>query len=58
MKRLKDIKESGRLNYKSEANKVVDIALQDNAASKRMVLHSAKRAIAVHKNELEKLAYK
>ena len=58
MKSLKEIKQSSSRHYKSEANKVVDIALQNDEASKRLVLHSAKRVIAAHKNELEKLAYK
>lgn len=57
MKRLKDIKPESR-RYQNETNKVVEIALKDDEASKRMVLHSAKRVIAAHKTELEKLAYK
>ncbi|MCF7521048.1 hypothetical protein L4G92_03130 [Neisseria sp. ZJ106] len=57
MKRLKDISAESR-EYQKEANKVVDIHFQNDEATKRLVMRSAKRVIAAHKAELEKLAYK
>lgn len=55
IKRLKDISEESR-EHKNEGAKVVRMKLQDDEATKRLVMHSAKRVIAAHKSELEKLA--
>ena len=57
IKRLKAISEESR-EHKNDGAKVVRMKLQDDEAIKRLVMHSAKRAIAAHKSELEKLAYK
>ncbi|MBF7696203.1 hypothetical protein [Acinetobacter rathckeae] len=40
------------------ATQVVPIDFQDNEATKRMVMHSAKRVIQQHKEEIQALAYK
>lgn len=56
-KRLFDINPNSQ-NYQNERAKVVPIILENNEASKRLILHSAKRVIATHKTELKKLAYK
>lgn len=37
---------------------VIAMDLSDKQAAKRLILHAAKRVIAEHKSELEKLAYK
>ena len=57
IKRLKDISEES-CEHKNDGAKVVRMELQDNEATKRLVMQSAKRVIAAHKSELEKLAYK
>ena len=57
IKRLKDISEESR-EHKNDGAKVVRMELQDDEATKRLVMHSVKRVIAAHKSELEKLAYK
>ena len=56
-KRLSDINPNSQ-NYQNAQARVVPIVLGANEASKRLILHSAKRVIATHKTELEKLAYK
>jgi hypothetical protein len=56
IKRLKAISEESR-EHKNDGAKVVRMELQDDEATKRLVMHSAKRVIAAHKSELEKLAY-
>ncbi|MCF7528843.1 hypothetical protein ACOR62_06285 [Neisseria lisongii] len=50
MKRLKDISAESR-EYQKEANKVVDIHFQNDEATKRLVMRSAKRVIAAHTAE-------
>lgn len=57
IKRLKDISEESR-EHKNDRAKIVRMELQDDEATKRLVMHSAKHVIAAHKSELEKLAYK
>ena len=37
---------------------VVDIKFQDNDATRRMVMHAAKRVIRQHKDEIQELSYK
>ena len=56
IKRLKAISEESR-EHKNDGAKVVRMELQDDEATKRLVMHSAKLVIAAHKSELEKLAY-
>lgn len=56
-KRLSDISSNSH-KHQNEQAKVVPMMLQNNEASKRLVLHSAKRVIATHKTELQQLAYK
>lgn len=56
-KRLKDYKvESLRANnHKVE---VLPIPFENNEATKRIIIHSAKRVIRKHKDEIQALAYK
>ncbi len=56
-KRLKDYKvESVRTNnHKVE---VLPIPFENNEATKRIIIHSAKRVIRKHKDEIQALAYK
>lgn len=54
-KRLADIPPNSR-SYQNEQAKVVPMDLQNNEATKRLVLHSAKRVISAHQTELRKLA--
>lgn len=37
---------------------VVPIDFQDNEATRRLVMHSARRVISQHKDEIQELAYK
>lgn len=54
-KRLADIAPHSQ-NYQNQQAKVVPMDLQNNEATKRLVLHSAKRVISAHQTELRKLA--
>ena len=40
------------------STQVVSIDFQDNEATRRMVMHSAKRVIHQHKDEIQELSYK
>ena len=55
IKRLRDISPTSQ-KHKNQQAKMVNIIFQDDEATKRLVIHSAKRIIATHKEELEKLA--
>ena len=55
--KLQDIPDGSR-EYLNERAKAVEIAFRDDEATKRLVMHSAKRVIAEHKAELEKLAFR
>lgn len=56
--RLKDFDVSGDATLNTINTQVVSIDFQDNEATRRMVMHSAKRVIRQHKEEIETLAYK
>ena len=56
-KRLNDIPADSQ-KHKHDGAKVVGMVLQDDEATKRLVMHSAKRVISAHKTELKKPAYK
>lgn len=57
-KRLKDYKIENRKPRSSSATQVVPIPFENNEATKRIVMHSAKRVIRQHKDEIQALAYK
>lgn len=57
-KRLKDYKIENRKPRSSGATQVVPIPFENNEATKRIVMHSAKRVIRQHKDEIQALAYK
>lgn len=40
------------------AGQLLSIPFDDNEATKRVVVHSTKRLIQQHKNEIQELAYK
>ncbi|MEO9346149.1 hypothetical protein [Acinetobacter radioresistens] len=56
MKRLKDFKIPERIPC--AAVKVVSMQFGDDEATRRIVLHPARRVIFQHKEEIQKLAYK
>ncbi len=56
MKRLTDFKLTERISHPTV--KVVCMQFGDNEATKRIVLHHARRVILQHKEEIQKLAYK
>lgn len=56
--RLKDFDTNSDANLNTINTQVVSIDFQDNEATRRMVMHSAKRVIRQHKDEIEALAYK
>lgn len=55
--RLKDFDAEAIVRVEISAQ-VVPIDFQDNAATRRMVMHSAKRVIHQHKDEIQELSYK
>lgn len=54
--RLKDFDASSDMATMN--TQVVSIDFQDNEATRRMVMHSAKRVISQHKDEIQELSYK
>ena len=56
MKRLTDFKLTERISHPTV--KVVCMQFGDNEATKRIVLHHARRVILQHREEIQKLAYK
>lgn len=56
--RLKDFDANSDATLNTINTQVVSIDFQDNEATRRMVMHSAKRVIRQHKDEIEALAYK
>lgn len=58
MKRLKDYTVEQISNRNKISAQVLPMQFSDNEATKRVVMHSAKRVIKLHQEELKKLAYK
>ncbi len=58
VKRLKDFKVEGRKSRPTMAGQVLSMQFSNDEATKRIVMHSAKRVIRQHKDELNELAYK
>ncbi|NNH38075.1 hypothetical protein [Acinetobacter terrae] len=56
MKRLKDFKITERISR--QTIEVLPIQFGDDEATRRIVLHHAKRVILQYKEEIQKLAYK
>ena len=56
MKRLEDFKLSERIPR--PAVKVLPMQFSDDEATRRIVMHSVRRVIRQHKEEIQKLAYK
>jgi len=57
-KRLKDFKVEDRKARPMIASQVLSMQFSNDEATKRIVMHSAKRVIHQHKDELLELAYK
>ncbi|RKG35216.1 hypothetical protein D7V21_04955 [Acinetobacter guerrae] len=57
-KRLKDFKIENHKARPEISRQIVSIQFEDDEATKRMVMHSAKRVILQHKEEIQELAYK
>jgi hypothetical protein len=57
-KRLSDFKIENRKPRSAMAGQLLSIPVDDNEATKRVVMHSAKRVIQQHKKEIQELAYK
>ena len=57
-KRLSDFKIENRKPRSAMAGQLLSIPFDDNEATKRVVMHSAKRVIQQHKKEIQELAYK
>lgn len=58
IKRLKDYTLANRKTRSTIATQVVPVVFGSDEATKRMVMHSAKRVINQHKDEIQELAYK
>lgn len=58
MKRLKDYKVESRRTRSPMAGQVLSMQFSNDDATKRIVMHSAKRVIRQHKEEIQALAYK
>lgn len=58
MKRLKDFKIEDRKLRSTLERQVLSMQFSDDEATKRVVMHSAKRVIRQHKKEIQELAYK
>ena len=56
MKLLKDFKITERISR--QTIKVLPMQFGDDEATRRIVMHHAKRVIRQHKEEIQKLAYK
>lgn len=57
-KRLKDYKVEDRKPRSSMAGQVLSMQFSNDEATKRIVMHSARRVIKQHKEEIQELAYK
>jgi hypothetical protein len=57
-KRLEDYNLENRKPHSSSSSQVLPINFENNEATKRVVMHSAKRVIRQHKDEIQALAYK
>lgn len=57
-KRLKDYTVEDRKVRSKITGDVLTIQFSDNEATKRVVMHSAKRVIQQHKKEIQELAYR
>ena len=57
-KRLKDYSLDQVSNRQKVSGQVLPIQVSNDEATKRVVMHSAKRVINQHKAELQELAYK
>ena len=53
-----DFKIENRKPCSAMAGQLLSIPFDDNEATKRVVMHSAKRVIQQHKKEIQELAYK
>lgn len=58
LKRLKDFKIEDRKSRPTIAGQVLSMQFSNDEATRRIVMHSAKRVIRQHKDELHELAYK
>ena len=58
IKRLKDFKVEDRKARPNITSQVRSMQFSNDEATKRIVMHSAKRVIHQHKDELLELAYK
>lgn len=58
MKRLKDYQVESRKPRSAIAGQVLSMHFSNDDATKRIVMHSAKRVIRQHKEEIQALAYK
>ncbi|MCS4299196.1 hypothetical protein ACNPQK_08915 [Acinetobacter guillouiae] len=58
VKRLKDFKIENRKARPTIAGQVLSMQFSNDEATKRIVMHSVKRVIHQHKDELNELAYK
>ena len=57
-KRLENYNSDDRKQRSAIKAQVLEMQFSDDEATKRMVMHSAKRVIQQHKAELQALAYK
>ena len=57
-KRLEDFNLENRKPRSSNASQIVPMQFENNEATKRVVMHSAKRVIQLHKKEIQALAYR
>ncbi len=58
MKRLKNVKITERIARPVIAKLLLPMQFGDDEATRRIVLHHAKRVIRQHKEEIQKLVYK
>ena len=58
VKRLKDFKIENRKARPTIAGQILSMQFSNDEATKRIVMHSVKRVIHQHKDELNELAYK
>jgi hypothetical protein len=58
VKRLKDFKVEGRKARPTMVGQVLHMQFSNDEATKRIVMHTVKRVIHQHKDELNELAYK
>lgn len=58
IKRLKDYQIESRKPRSTMAGQVLSMQFSNDDATKRIVMHSAKRVIRQHKEEIKALAYK